>query len=173
VYSPHYTTTNSETTIVITVFILTYLIPLAAILVLWKMKLISALHMPLVTDRKRPLIILILLYAILVKKVFTPANFYELHTFFYSVILASVVAYLALFFNKKISLHMLGLGGLLGFFIYVSMYQHENYLKLIILVLLFSGLVASARLVVKAHTISEVVLGFFVGLLLQFTYLFY
>jgi len=68
---------------------------------------------------------------------------------------------------------MLGLGGLLGFFINISMYQHENYLKLIIVLLLLSGLVASARLVLKAHTTSEVVLGFFIGLLLQFIYLFH
>ncbi len=171
VYSPHYMSSVSEMTIVGVVFFITYLIPLLAIISLWSMKLISSLHMPFIADRKRPLILVILLYTMLIVKVFKRSNFYELNTFFLGATLALLIVYMVLFFNKKISLHMLGLGGLLGFFINISMYQHENYLKLIVVLLLLSGLVASARLVLKAHTTNEVVLGFFIGLFSQFIFL--
>lgn len=60
---------------------------------------------------------------------------------------------------------MLGIGGLIGFFMCVSYKYQLNLLILISFLFIISGGVAYARLIVKAHTLKEIYLGFLVGVL--------
>ena len=63
----------------------------------------------------------------------------------------------------KISSHATGVGGLFGGILSVSYVLHINPLFWIIVVALVCGMVASARIYLKAHTPAQVLAGFFNG----------
>lgn len=66
-------------------------------------------------------------------------------------------------FKWKISAHTAGMGGFLGCVIGVSYSVGINPLWLIILSLVVSGLVAISRIYLKAHTLSQTIGGFCLG----------
>ena len=66
----------------------------------------------------------------------------------------------------KISLHMLGIGGVSGTFIALNII-FGGLFNWIILFLFFSGLLAFARLDQKAHNVPQVYTGFLLGCLFQ------
>ncbi len=78
---------------------------------------------------------------------------------------ASMLVLMALFltFYVKISAHMMGIGGLTGTFLALSIRAELRLLLLILVLFLVSGLVAFARLRLKAHKPFEVYLGYLVG----------
>jgi len=63
----------------------------------------------------------------------------------------------------KISLHLLGIGGVVGVFIALQI-MHGGFLYLILLFILLSGLLGVARIKQKAHNYAQVYLGYLVGL---------
>jgi membrane-associated phospholipid phosphatase len=88
----------------------------------------------------------------------------ELALFFYGMTVGLIIAYLLIYKNFKISLHMLGIGGLLGFLMFVSYHYELNLLILISSFFIISGLIAISRIKLKAHTLKEIYLGFLVGM---------
>ena len=79
-------------------------------------------------------------------------------------------------FVWKISVHALGIGGLLGAIMIVARLLMSNPYQLIIIVFLFSGLVATSRIILKKHTPMQVYAGFLLGFICTFGssfYLFY
>ena len=63
----------------------------------------------------------------------------------------------------KISLHLLGIGGVVGVFIALQI-MHGDFLYLLLLFILLSGLLGVARIKQKAHNYAQVYAGFLVGL---------
>ena len=63
---------------------------------------------------------------------------------------------------------MAAIGGLIGFLIYFSILFEINLTILFIILFFFSGIIASARLRVQAHIVSEVFWGFLLGIFSQF-----
>ena len=63
----------------------------------------------------------------------------------------------------KISLHLLGIGGVVGIFIALQII-HGDFLYLLIFFILLSGLLGMARVKQKAHNYEQVYVGFLVGL---------
>ena len=63
----------------------------------------------------------------------------------------------------KISLHLLGIGGVVGVFIALQII-HGEFLYLLLLFILLSGLLGVARIKQKAHNYAQVYAGFLVGL---------
>ena len=63
----------------------------------------------------------------------------------------------------KISIHLVGIGGIIGFLISFSIRLYTNILPLLIICIVAAGLLASARLFLKAHKPSQVFLGFLLG----------
>ena len=59
---------------------------------------------------------------------------------------------------------MLGIGGLLGFFIFVSYHYELNLILLISFLFIIAGFIAISRIKIKAHTLREIYLGFLIGL---------
>lgn len=64
---------------------------------------------------------------------------------------------------KKLSIHMVGMGGMLMALILSSFSVAKPILPFIVLMTLLNGLVGSARLYLKAHTNKEIYIGFLVG----------
>lgn len=66
----------------------------------------------------------------------------------------------------KISLHMLGIGGVLGLIIALQL-LYKNDVFLIIVFILISGILASARLNENAHNKSQIYIGLLIGVLTE------
>lgn len=78
--------------------------------------------------------------------------------------------FFAFFFNSfyKISLHSIAMGGLVAVIMNIMPISPYNLLPLFLLVILLAGLVASTRLILKAHSPKEVYMGLLAGYFAQF-----
>lgn len=146
--------------------IFTLLLPLLGVFLLKKLKIVSSIYMENQKERKWPLLIAISSYYLL----FRMFEFLYIHPIIIKLVLgAMLILFLAVIISNfwKISLHMLGIGGVFGAFL-AFQYLFGGKLFLIILLLLCSGLVAYARINENAHTLKQVYLGFLVGACAEF-----
>jgi len=67
----------------------------------------------------------------------------------------------------KISAHMVGIGGLLGSLMVIANTLKYNATSQIIILVLIAGIIATARLYLKAHEPRQIYSGFFLGLITQ------
>ena len=67
----------------------------------------------------------------------------------------------------KISLHAMGVGGLLTAVILVGLHYSIDNAIWTLLVIIITALVMSARMIVSDHSKQELILGLFIGLLTQ------
>ena len=91
---------------------------------------------------------------------------FNVPTFIRGVVLASLVAQiLCTIINAwwKISTHMVGMGGLVGALIAFSLLFYFNPLLLLCILLLLSGAVGTARIILRQHSLSQVFAGFVLG----------
>lgn len=72
----------------------------------------------------------------------------------------------------RISLHMIGIGGFIGLLFFLVVYAGIYPKQLLAISVLVAGLVAYARLILKAHTQLQIYVGFACGFLVSTTYLF-
>ena len=146
--------------------IFTLLLPLLGVFLLKKLKIVSSIYMENQKERKWPLLIAISSYYLL----FRMFEFLYIHPIIINLVLGAIlILFLAVIISNfwKISLHMLGIGGVFGAFL-AFQYLFGGKLFLIILLLLCSGLVAYARINENAHTLKQVYLGFLVGACVEF-----
>jgi hypothetical protein len=90
-----------------------------------------------------------------------------LPAFILGIFLASSAALIANIY-LKISMHAIGMGGWMGVFLVIA---NSNTMLMswpLAAVLLLTGLVCTARLIVSDHTPREIYLGLLVGMLCQF-----
>jgi len=90
-----------------------------------------------------------------------------LPSFILGVFLASSAALLANIYFK-ISMHAIGVGGLVGLFIVITGTNSMLMTWPLSAALLIAGLVCSARLLITDHTPKDIYSGLFIGLLAQF-----
>ena len=69
----------------------------------------------------------------------------------------------------KISLHLLGAGGVVGFLISLSIKYHIDVHYLLAACLFLSGVIAMARLQLLGHSPSQIYTGFLLGFLIMFS----
>jgi hypothetical protein len=80
----------------------------------------------------------------------------------FGIALTVVIAFAINYFTK-ISLHMLGFFGLIGAIMGYFQNQLDYNLFLLLFLIIVGGLIGSARLYLKSHTLKEVILGIIVG----------
>ena len=68
----------------------------------------------------------------------------------------------------KISTHTAAIGGVMGAVIAFAEVFSFNPVWWICLVLIMGGIVGTSRLILKLHTLSEVLAGFFLGIICSF-----
>jgi membrane-associated phospholipid phosphatase len=120
-----------------------------------------------VSQRRIPLLLHIILLLILVTNTITKDIIPELFYFFIGSIISSLIALILVYFEKKISLHMLGISSLTAFCISSCIHFQVYEIQFISILLFCNGLVASSRLYMKAHSTNELILGYLIGLLPQ------
>jgi len=150
----------------------TFLIPLLISLLLLNRKLINSLEMETQQERTIPYSITIIFYVfalyMLKQAPIPPIVFNFLIGATLSIIIAFVIN-----MKWKVSAHMIGIGGIVGALLCVSVLLEIYITPFFILFLLIAGLVGSARLVLKAHTPSQVYVGFVIGVICQIVVLYF
>ena len=159
---------NQKLAILGLIFIVTYLVPLFVLIILKVFKLIKSYKVHTIKERKIPVSLMIVLFYLLGNTLSRITMIRDLGTLFYATSFGLVVIYLLFIFKIKTSLHLLSLGISVGFFMLLGTQYFISFLPVILILILISGLLASARLYLKAHTPKEVYLGFLLGLISPF-----
>lgn len=149
------------------IVIVTVLIPITMFYLLLSLGKVNTIMVEELSQRKLPLFINCLLLFILTQKSITAERIPELHYFFLGGLFSSILAFLLLMLKKKASLHMLGIVALTFFVIGVNQQVEISLLYTIATLIILIGFVGSSRLVMKAHTITELTMGFFCGAIPQ------
>lgn len=165
--TPKYSPLEVQSGNILPIFILTIIIPIIFYLILRNLGIVSSVFMPKLQERKYPIYISLGLLIMVLFKVI-PNNFtIELHYYFLGLIAGLFSALVLLFLNFKCSMHLLGMGSLLMYLINLSIHFEINVTIAISIVTLLSGLAATSRLYLNAHTKAEVLIGFAIGLFTQ------
>ncbi len=152
----------------LSIFIITFLIPVVIYFLLKSIGLIQSSQLSDVKERKIPLMIQCLLILLVVKMVFDPYDAPEMYYFFVGILFSSISALILVMFKVKASLHQMGVAGITFFIVALSVHFQINMLLWIGLFLFGNGWVASSRLSTHSHTVPELVMGLFVGVVPQF-----
>ena len=149
------------------VFWLTAFFPAFAVFLLWRLKFSDSIFLKTQKDRIIPYVIVMFFYWWMY---YLSRNFSDqpivLKYFYFGVFIASA---LGLIVNNfiKVSLHGMGIGGLLTAVIFVGIKYPINNIIWDIAILLIAGIVISARMMVSDHTNKELTIGLGIGIITQ------
>lgn len=137
--------------------------PLLISLYFKKKGIIGSLEMPNVKERVIPYLVSGLFYGFtyyLLANINFPALYLEV---FRSCCLAITILLVLSIVNFKASAHMTGAGGICGMLIVIAFFLELDITLLLIVFVLISGLLASSRYALRAHSFTELLIGFLIG----------
>ncbi|MGB8704478.1 MAG: hypothetical protein WCD31_05585 [Gillisia sp.] len=167
VVTPRFFPPNLIKAKLLAIAITTLFIPVVFYFLLQNLGKASSPFLERVEERRWPLFFYCLLIALNLYQILNRFNFPALYYFFVGILLSAITSFLLAWLRFKISLHMIGMGGILMFIIALSIYFHVNLIYFIAFTVLVTGLTASSRLENNSHHWIEIVIGFFIGLLPQ------
>lgn len=146
---------------------ITAFFPAFSVFLLWRLKFIDNIFLRTAKERIAPYIITMIFYWWMwyLSRYFTdqPAI---LKCFYFGIFAATVFGLIINNF-MKISMHAMGVGGVLAF-VLITCFYYQVYLGLdIAATAIITGLVCTCRLALNEHFKSEIYLGLFVGILCQ------
>ncbi len=152
------------------VFATTYLLPSLTAMLLVQRGAIDSLQMEQTKERNIPFFVTAICFA---------GCFYLLQkipmarVLGYSILGASIAIFISFLINLKwkISVHMVGIGGLLGLLYTFSQQMHFNFLMPIILCSILAGALGTSRLLMSAHVPSQIYTGFILGFGVEWAFL--
>ncbi|SOS48740.1 hypothetical protein [Tenacibaculum dicentrarchi] len=168
ILTPVYLSRYQQYTLLGVVFVATYIIPILLLVFLKTVKYIKSYEVYGIKERKIPVFFMMSLLFLLGKFFSEITIIKDLSYLFFGVVFGLGVIYILFSLKIKASLHLLSLGATTGYFLLFQKIHNITILPLIIVLILLSGLSASARLHLKAHTVKEVYLGFFIGIVSPF-----
>ena len=144
----------------------TIILPLLSIFFLMKKGRVSSLEMRNHKERPLPLFIAAFwmslgVYILSPTLIYAPLLKAEL---FGAILIVLFAAIISKFW--KISLHLLGIGGIVGVFIALQLIWGEVLYMLLIFIFL-SGILGVARMVQKAHNHAQIYIGFLLGMSME------
>ena len=146
---------------------LTAFFPAFAVFLLWRLKLSDSIFLRTQKERIIPYVITMFFYWWMY---YLSRNFTDqpiaLKFFYLGIFVASAIGMTVNNF-MKVSLHAMGIAGLTTAVILVSVFYPVNNAVWVLLAILLTALVISARLVVSDHTKKELVVGLFIGVFTQ------
>jgi hypothetical protein len=154
--------------IYLTVFISTFIMPVSLLPLFLQLKVISSIQMETARERIIPVFVTGIFYFLgylLLKRMGVLS---VLGSFILASLMAVFIA-VAITFFWKISMHMIAIGGLTGVMLAMAMRFNLDLTFLLSLLILASGIIASARLYVGAHNQAQIYAGFILGLVIVFS----
>ncbi len=147
----------------IVVFLFTCVFPIGLFVMLYLTKMIKDFEISEKGERTLPIALTIVL---LLFTFFVMRGIPQLERGHISFLLApSVGMLLVLIINNymKVSIHMLGIGGVLGMLLIVIVFYNAPLQTLFVLMILAAGITGTARLILKSHTPKELLVGLLTG----------
>ncbi len=166
-YSENYFAKDHYLLLLFQVVIITFLLPLSFFYLLKTIGKVDTIMLSDTSQRKMPLLLQLVLTAVLLQKSVTIDRFFELYFFFLAGLISVLIAFVLLFAKVKASVHMIGISTLTFFIIGISLQNSLNLNYLIALLFLITGLIASSRLQMQAHSIKELFFGYCIGMIPQ------
>lgn len=166
-FLPKYVFKPVEHTILIVIFLGTYAFPVFLLFLMKRFGMIHSYHMATIEERKFPTLLFISISIFIGYWLYKTTVVNLLAIFYIGYGVCLIGSYILLYFNRKISLHMAAIGGLIGFLICFSFYFEINLTILFIGLFILSGIIASARLRLNAHILSEIFWGYILGVFSQ------
>ncbi len=170
--------------ILLQVFLSTFLLPAFSLMMLRQLDFVKSIELEDREDRIIPFIVTGIFYiGLAVFLIKTPNHSPHILTSF--ILGATIALWVSFLINlfTKVSIHAVAIAGFLA--VVILCMQHLEFDQLLIelgelgairlsmrallmIVILFTGLVGTSRLLLKAHTPYQIYLGYFVGFLTQF-----
>ncbi len=146
---------------------LTAFFPAFAVFLLWRLKLSDSIFLRTQKERIIPYVITMFFYWWMY---YLSRNFTDqpiaLKFFYLGIFVASAIGMTVNNF-MKVSLHAMGIAGITTAIILVSVFYPVNNSIWVLLAVLLTALVISARLVVSDHSKKELIIGLFIGVFTQ------
>ncbi len=171
--TPRFTPETTVYAKIFSVTILTVLLPILLFFLLKTIKKVESIHLETTTERRLPLLINCILILLIVNRVLPFDEIPELYYFFLGILISTITCLALALVKFKASIHMIGASGFFMFAVALSIHFKININATMALMCIILGAIATSRLHLKAHTPTELVVGFFVGLLPQLTILNY
>ena len=143
--------------------VFTIILPILTSVLFKLFGLIDSLYMKTAKERRWPFLLTLIWYYMgiqLLTRIYVPQSFLLL------MIGATSIVGVALVITSrwKISIHMLGIGGVIGAIIGISQRFQYDHSILLIALILFAGLIGYARLKTNSHNYRQVYAGFILGI---------
>ena len=149
------------------VFLSTFLVPVLVSFFLLRQGVLHSLILNERRERALPFLVTAISFLIgyyILKQIPIAKIFY---LFLLGALTAIIIA-LLINYRWKVSLHMIGMGGIVGALFAMSQIFLINLMFPIIIFVLLSGILGTARLILGSHKPSEIYLGFATGFLSLF-----
>ncbi|MDL2141236.1 MULTISPECIES: hypothetical protein [Flavobacterium] len=163
--------TQEKYYVLLQILIITILVPILFYLLLRSTGRVNSIMIHETSQRKIPLILQCFLYILLVKRSIVISRYPELHFFFLGALFSTILALICSLFKIKASLHMMALSGFTIFVIGLNTHLQLQNPYWSAFLILMTGIVASSRLEMEAHSPNELVIGTFIGILPQLLFL--
>lgn len=149
--------------VIIQIVIITIFIPVTVYYVLLSLGRVDSIMLAQKNQRRIPLLFHALLLLILIRKSITIDYFPILYFFFLASFVSTFCVFVFLFTKFKVSLHQLAIVSFTVFAIGISLHYNVRMIWILVPLIICNGIVASSRLVMKAHTPTELILGGLIG----------
>lgn len=165
--SPRYIGTDVIRAKLVSLFILTVLLPILLYFLLKTLGKVQSINLNTAKERIYPLSLNCIVILLVLKRIITPTQSLELYFFFVGILISNLSCLVLAFLKFKASIHMIAVSGVFMFFVALSIHYSININGTLALMAIIIGAVATSRLHLKAHTNKELVMGLFVGLIPQ------
>lgn len=167
-YTPSFYEVSFKQYLILVIAILTILLPLLFLIAMKYFDLVSSIHLTNVNERKIPILFFTCIAAMIINTVVDVYQTEYLYYFFSAIFFSGIIASILILLKFKLSLHMLGVSGLVSFaFIFMYLLGDVN-LYVLGFCFIALGWTATSRLHLKAHSFLELMIGAIVGILPQF-----
>ena len=147
--------------------LLTILLPILLYFLLKTLRKVNSVQLQSTRERILPLGLNCIIIFIVIQRVLPQNELIELYCFFIGILLSTLACLMLSILKFKASIHMIASAGVLMFFIAISIHYNININGSIALFCILVGAIATSRLHLKAHTNTELIMGFLIGLVPQ------
>ncbi|MFD2551736.1 hypothetical protein ACFSQP_07910 [Bizionia sediminis] len=165
--SPRYLPLDIIQAKVVSLFILTILLPILIYMLLKSVGKTSSIYLQTTNERIIPLFINAIIVLLIILKVLPSNEIIELYFFFLGILVSTLSCFILAIMQIKASIHMMAVSGVFMFFLALSIHFSININGSLAFMALLTGAIATSRLHLQAHSVPELVIGLFIGFIPQ------
>lgn len=159
--------------IITPVLFFSFIVPAVLIYILLKLGVVSDLSLKVRKERFFPYLITLLSYSAMIIY-YHRMNMPKWFMMVMGASIAIMIIAILITFIWKISAHMFGIGGLTGGAMAVCYFvERSNPYMMFMCLFVLAGLIGTSRLILKRHTISQVIAGFLLGYFVSYAFVWF